>query len=54
MSYFLHFPQLTEISSLFCKAKIKENVIFSVIFVIFCNKSIEQDNDKKKKTKKKE
>ena len=32
---------------IFCKTKIKENIIFSIIFDIFHNKSIKQDNDKK-------
>ena len=34
---------------IFRKAKIKENIIFSIIFVIFRSKSIEQDNDQKER-----
>ena len=33
---------------IFRKTKSEENIIFSIISCIFCNKSIEQDNDKKK------
>ena len=32
---------------IFRKTKIQENIIFSIIFNIFRNKSIEYDNDKK-------
>ena len=32
---------------IFLKTKINENIIFSIIFVIFCNISIEQGNYKK-------
>ena len=34
---------------IFRKTKIKENMIFSLISDIFCNKSIKQDNDRKEK-----
>ena len=39
---------MTELSY-FRKTKIKENIIFSIVSDKFCNRTIEQDNDKKKK-----
>ena len=38
---------------IFCKTKIKENIIFSIISNIFCDKSTKQDKDQKKKEKRK-
>ena len=36
---------------IFGKTKIKENIIFSIVSDIFCNKSIKQDKDKKEKNR---